>query len=204
VAATINIDTIAPLDYKGPEFVVRAGPVFYDGGKDIPNYDTTGYRASGSWVHKINDDLAIVLGLTSQRQKNGYGSFRAGATTTRSMRQPAGASDYSGDLNGDGKVDPTPWGMQLEIKPIDQKRNGVSTGLQWKPTDHFELKADVLYFDIKITENQDQQIYAQEHGQLESGQRQLERLQRLRVAHYTLVNGDVVAATLPYSSPSPR
>jgi iron complex outermembrane receptor protein len=40
VAATINIDTIAPLDYKGPEFVLRAGPVYYDGGKDIPNYDT--------------------------------------------------------------------------------------------------------------------------------------------------------------------
>ncbi len=71
VAATINIDTIAPLDYKGPSFVGRVGPVYYDGGKDIPNYDTTGYRASGSFVHKFNDDLAVVLGLTAPRPKNG-------------------------------------------------------------------------------------------------------------------------------------
>jgi TonB-dependent receptor len=75
VAATINIDTIAPLDYKGPSVVLRAGPVYYDGGKDIPNYSTTGYRGSGSLVHKFNDDLAVVVGLTAQRQKNGYGSF---------------------------------------------------------------------------------------------------------------------------------
>src|SRR3954465_1191915 len=40
VAATINISTLDPLDYKGPELVLRAGPVFYDGGKDIPNYST--------------------------------------------------------------------------------------------------------------------------------------------------------------------
>jgi iron complex outermembrane receptor protein len=99
VAATINIDTIAPLDYKGPQFVLRAGPVYYDGGKDIPNYDTTGYRASGSWVHKVNDDLAFVLGLTSQQQKNGYGSFTGWGYNDSNARPPAGASDFSSDLN---------------------------------------------------------------------------------------------------------
>jgi TonB-dependent receptor len=197
VAATINISTIDPLDYRGPSVVLRAGPVYYDGGKDIPNYGQTGYRASGSFVHKFNDDLAVVLGLTSQKQKNGYTSFQGWGYNDSVMRQPEGASDYSGDLNGDGKVDPTPWGMQLEIKKIDQKRNGVSTGLQWKPTDHFELKADVLYSDIKITENQDQQIYAQNMGNWNNGNR---GDYNASGASYTLVNGDVVAATLPYAA----
>jgi iron complex outermembrane receptor protein len=88
VAATINIDTIAPLDYKGPQFVLRAGPVYYDGGKDIPNYDTTGYRASGSWVHKVNDDLAFVLGLTRSSRRTATARSRAGATTTPTPARP--------------------------------------------------------------------------------------------------------------------
>ncbi len=197
VAATININTIAPLDYRGPSVVLRAGPVYYDGGKDIPNYGQTGYRASGSFVHKFNDDLAVVLGLTSQKQKNGYTSFQGWGYNDSVMRQPQGASDYSGDLNGDGRLDATPWGMQLEVKKINQKRNGVSTGVQWKPTDNFELKGDILYSDIKITENQDQQIYAQNMGNWNNGNASS---YNATGASYTLVNGSVVAATLPFAS----
>ena len=198
VAATINIDTIAPLDYKGPEFVLRAGPVYYDGGKDIPNYGTTGYRASGSWVHKFNDDLAIVLGLTSQRQKNGYGSFTGWGYNDSIARPPAGASDYSGDLNGDGKLDATPWGAQESASRIDQKRTGVSGGLQWRPTDQFELKGDVLYSKIKISELQDQTVWGRNNwGNWNNGNR---GDYTAPGASYTLINNTVVAARLPYSS----
>jgi TonB-dependent receptor len=205
VAATINIDTIAPLDYKGPQFVLRAGPVFYDGGKDIPNYDTTGYRASGSWVHKINDDLAFVLGLTSQKQKNGYGSFTGWGYNDSAARPPAGASDYSSDLNGDGKMDATPWGAQMSVSRIDQKRTGVSGGLQYKPTDNFELKADALYSKIEITEVQDQTVWgANNWGNWNRGDGTNlgwnDADYHAPGASFTLVNNTVVAATLPFSS----
>jgi TonB-dependent receptor len=204
VAATINIDTIAPLDYKGPEFVIRAGPVFYDGGKDIPNYSTTGYRGSGSWVHKINNDLAVVVGLTSQRQKNGYGSFTGWGYNDSTARPPAGASDYSSDVNHDGKLDATPWGAQMSASRIDQKRNGVSGGLQWKPTDHFELKADALYSKIKITEVQDQTVWgANNWGNWNTGTNNIgynDAVYNGVGSSYTLINNTVVAATLPYSS----
>ncbi len=46
IAATVDIRTIYPLDYKGPEFSVRAGPTYNDEGKDLPDYDTLGYRGS--------------------------------------------------------------------------------------------------------------------------------------------------------------
>ncbi|KQZ06087.1 TonB-dependent receptor [Caulobacter sp. Root1455] len=205
VAATINIDTIAPLDYKGPEFVLRAGPVYYDGGKDIPNYDTTGYRASGSWVHRVNDDLAFVLGLTSQKQKNGYGSFQGWGYNDSDARPPAGASDYSSDLNRDGKVDYTPWGAQESISRIDQKRTGVSGGLQYRPTDSFELKADVLYSKIEITEVQDQTVWgANNWGNWNRGDGTNtgwnDADYHAAGASFTLVNNTVVAATLPFSS----
>jgi iron complex outermembrane receptor protein len=205
VAATINIDTIAPLDYKGPSFVGRAGPVYYDGGKDIPNYDTTGYRASGSFVHKFNDDLAVVLGLTSQRQKNGYGSFTGWGYNDSNARPPAGASDYSSDLNRDGKVDYTPWGAQMSASRIDQKRTGVSGGLQYRPTDNFELKADALYSKIKITEVQDQTVWgANNWGNWNKGDGTNTGWNdgdyHAAGASFTLINNAVVAATLPYSS----
>ena len=198
VAATINIDTIAPLDYKGPSVVLRAGPVYYDGGKDIPNYSTTGYRGSGSIVHKFNDDLAVVVGLTAQRQKNGYGSFTGWGYNDSVARPPAGASDYSGDLNNDGKLDATPWGAQQSVSRIDQKRTGVSSGLQWKPTDGFELKADVLYSKIKITEVQDQTVWGRNNwGNWNNGN---QGDYNAAGSSYTLINNTVVAATLPYSS----
>lgn len=205
VAATINISTIDPLDYKGPEFVLRAGPVFYDGGKDIPNYKTTGYRGSGSWVHKINDDLAVVLGLTTQRQKNGYGSFTGWGYNDSNARPPAGASDYSSDVNHDGKVDYTPWGAQMSASRIDQKRTGVSGGLQYKPADHFELKADALYSKIKITEVQDQTVWgANNWGNWNTGAASNigwnDGTYNAPGASYTLINNTVVAARLPFSS----
>jgi len=204
VAATINISTIDPLDYKGPEFVLRAGPVFYDGGKDIPNYGTTGYRGSGSWVHKLSDDLAVVLGVTAQRQKNGYGSFTGWGYNDSNARPPAGASDYSSDLNHDGKVDYTPWGAQMSASRIDQKRTGISGGLQYKPTDHFELKADALYSKIKITEVQDQTVWgANNWGNWNTGTGNIgwnDGTYNAPGASYTLINNTVVAAKLPYSS----
>lgn len=204
VAATININTIAPLDYRGPAFVLRAGPVFYDGGKDIPNYGTTGYRGSGSWVHKLNDDLAVVLGVTAQRQKNGYGSFTGWGYNDSNARPPAGASDYSSDLNRDGKLDATPWGAQMSASRIDQKRTGVSGGLQYKPTDNFELKADALYSKIKITEVQDQTVWgANNWGNWNTGTNNIgwnDGVYNATGASYTLINNTVVAGRLPFSS----
>lgn len=204
VAATINIDTIAPLDYSGPSFVGRVGPVYYDGGKDIPGYDTTGYRASGSFVHKFNDDLAIVLGLTSQQQKNGYGSFTGWGYNDSLARPPAGASDYSSDLDGDGDLDATPWGAQVSVSRINQKRTGASGGLQWRPTDNFELKGDVLYSKIKITELQDQTVWGRNNwGNWNTGTGNVgwnHADYNGAGSSYTLIDNTVVAATLPFSS----
>ncbi|ESQ93999.1 TonB-dependent receptor [Asticcacaulis benevestitus] len=151
ISGTVDLQTIRPLDYKGPGVVLRAGPVYYDGGSEFPNYDGQGYRASASFVHRFSDRFAAVLGLTSQVQKNGYESvqgwgYNAGANT--------GAV-----IAGDATKYNTPWGAQAEAKRLKESRIGASLGLQFKPADNFLLSYDLLYSDIKINELQDQAWY---------------------------------------------
>ena len=39
IAATVDIRTLSPLDYHGPEFSLRAGPTYNEEGKDLPDYN---------------------------------------------------------------------------------------------------------------------------------------------------------------------
>jgi len=198
VAATIDIATLQPLDYDGADFVIRGGPVYYDEGSDIPDYDSWGYRASGSYIYKANERFGLVLGLTAQQQKNGYSSFTGWGYNDSIMRPPQGASDFTGDLNGDGVPDATPWGAQVSVNGIDQDRRGVSLGTQWRPTDQFELRFDALYSDVDIHEDQGQTVYGQNNwGNWDNGN---SSAYNAPGASYTIVDGAVVAATLPFSS----
>lgn len=198
VAGTINISTIQPLDYNGPDMAFRGGPVYYESDTDIPNYDQWGYRGSASYVHNVNDRFGVVIGVTAQQQKNGYPSFTGWGYNDSTMRPPPGASDFTGDLNGDGIPDATPWGAQVSVSRIDQERRGVSLGAQWRPTDQFELRFDTLYSDIDIHEAQDQTVYGQNNwGNWNNGSW---GAYNGAGASYTIVDGAVVAATLPFSS----
>lgn len=199
VAATIDISTLQPLDYDGADFVIRGGPVYYDGGSDIPDYDPWGYRASGSYVYQASERFGLVLGLTAQQQKNGYSSFTGWGYNDSTLRPPQGASDFTGDLDGDGAPDATPWGAQVSVNGIDQDRRGVSLGTQWRPTDQFELRFDALYSDVDIHEDQGQTVYGQNNwGNWNNGSSV--SAYNAPGASYTIVDGTVVAATLPGSS----
>ena len=104
VAGTIDIKTIQPLNYSGPEILLRGGPVYYEAGADIPGYDPYGYRGSASFTHSFGDNFAFNLGVSAQRQKNAFPSFQGwgyndepstppmppatSMTTARSTRHP--------------------------------------------------------------------------------------------------------------------
>ncbi len=69
VAATIDIATLQPLDYSGESLVLRGGPVYYEAGSDLPDYDPWGYRGSGSYVYRNTDEtFGVVVGVTAQSQ----------------------------------------------------------------------------------------------------------------------------------------
>lgn len=191
VAGTVNIRTIAPLDYSGPTGIIRGGPVYYDAGENFPGYDNWGSRYSGSYVARLSDEFAIVLGASYQDQRNGYSSLQGwGYNDDRLGGSP-------GDLNGDTVLDYTPWGMQTEVKMLEEVRTGVMGAAQWRPTSNFEMQFDALWSEVTIDEHQNQAWYCSNVcGNWANGN---SGSYNAAGASYTIVNGNVVAATLPWA-----
>lgn len=148
IGATVDIGTIDPLAYFGKSVVLTGGPVYYTEGKDVPHYNPLGQRFGASFVHKFDKDLAIALGGTYQKQKNGNAML--------------GSNGYNisqaGDVTGGNGATPSPWGGGDEFKAIEQERKGAMAALQWR-SGNFKLKADALYSNIDINENQSQTTF---------------------------------------------
>lgn len=189
ISGTVDLQTIRPLSYSGPEFVARAGGVYYDGGKAFPGYDGLGWRASGSWVKKVNDQFAFVIGLTGQKQKNGYESFRGWGFNDDSIR----AGNSTGPVVAGGPKVPTPWGAGAEAKFLDADRYSASFGAQYRPNAQFELTYDLLYSKYKIQEDQNQTWYGENNwGNWAGGNTG-------NFSNPVIVNGDLVGATTAWS-----
>jgi iron complex outermembrane recepter protein len=196
IAATVDIRTISPLDYKGPAFSFRAGPTYNDEGKDLPGYSAVGYRASGGYIGHINDDFAVSIAASAQREKNGFPDFR-----TFGWNTPANAgAGNTGDLNGDGVPDNTTWGLNTEVKEVTQDRYAVSGGAGWRASDNLTIKADALFSEYTIRENQFQTWYG--NNITGNWQNSDAGIYNAPGNSYQIVNGSVVAATLNGAFPN--
>jgi TonB-dependent receptor len=145
ISGTVDIQTIRPLDYRGPSLTLRGGPVYYDGGTSLPNYDGLGYRASGAWVTKLAPNVGLVIAASIQKQKNGYENIMGGGWND-------GPGNSPGQVAVGGPPVANPWGASFEEKAIDTERKSISSTLQWKASDTFEGRIDLLKSDIDITE----------------------------------------------------
>ncbi len=195
ISGTVDIRTIRPLDYRGPDLVVRAGPVAYDGGYAFPGYNGMGYRGSLSYVARLSPQLAVVVGLTAQKQKNGFESVQGWGYNAGADTGPVLASQPATAYN-------TPFGAQAEAKKLTETRFGASLGVQYRPNAGFQLTYDLLYSDIRITEYQDQAWWGDGNwGNWDSA----------NTANYvdgatysgtlpTIIDGDVVAATVTWAA----
>lgn len=192
IAATIDIRTLRPLEYRGPTFNMRVGPTYNENGKDLPNYSPWGFRGSAGVVTHLTDNLAVAVAGSVQRSKNGFPDFRTWGWNTPSTQGP-----NTGDLNGDGQPDNTAWGLNTEIKNVVQDRFAVVGNVGWKPTDDLTINWDTLYSKYTIGEDQFQTWYGNNvlgnWGNFGSG------TYNAPGASYDILNGTVVAADLPNS-----
>jgi TonB-dependent receptor len=191
VAGTIDIKTIRPLNYSGPTLLLRAGPVWYEGGSDFPDYDPYGWRGSGSFTKSIGDNFAFNIGVTGQKQKNGYQSFQ-GWGYNDGVTNPG---NETGDLDGDGTPNPTPWGAQTEVKKLEQGRFGANMALGFRVGDAGEINFDAMYSKFTIDEDQNQAWFGR-NGTTGNWANGNAGCYNSPDSSYTLVNDVVVAATL--------
>lgn len=145
IAGTINLKTVSPLSHTGPKATVRVGLQYNESGEDIPDYDPLGNRMSGAFVHQFSDTFAVAIGASTQTQKNAYGSL-----------QGWGYSTGNWDLDGQGSMGNTPWGVAAEVKKLDTDRDGVMTAFEWQATDALNVKYDLLYTKFAMDEQQNQ------------------------------------------------
>ncbi len=195
IAATIDIRTISPLDYHGPTFTVRAGPTFNETANDLPHYDGTGYRGSAGFVTHISDTLAVSLAASIQREKNGFPDAR-----TFGWNTPDNSGGSTGDLNGDGVLDNTTWGLVTEVKEVTQDRGAVSGSLGWRASDNLTIKADALWSQYEIKEDQFQAWYG--NNITGNWQNSNSGIYNAPGNSYQIVDGSVVAADLNGAFPN--
>ncbi|UUA74659.1 TonB-dependent receptor [Cellvibrio sp. QJXJ] len=158
IAGTINLKTISPLSHTGPTATVRVGLQHNESGEDVPDYDPLGNRMSAAFVHQFSDTFAVAIGASTQTQKNAYGSM-----------QGWGYSDSALDLDGNGTIGTTPWGVAGEVKKLDTDREGIMSTFEWQATDALNVKYDVLYTEFAMDEQQNQ-TWAQDIGTPPSGE----------------------------------
>lgn len=191
VAGTIDIKTLKPLTYEGPAVQFRGGPVYYEAGSDIPDYEPYGFRGSASITQKMGDDAGFNFGVSVQQQKNAFPSFQGWGYNDGSIN-PGNAT---GDIDGDGIPNPTPWGAQTEVKKLTEDRYGLNGAFGVRIGDNLELNFDALYSKFTIDEDQNQAWYGR-NGTTGNWAGGSNGCYSAAGSDYTLVGQTVVAATL--------
>jgi TonB-dependent receptor len=191
VAGTIDIKTIRPLEYDGPTMQLRGGPVYYEAGADIPGYDPYGYRGSAGITHTVGDDFGFNIGVSLQQQKNAFPSFQGWGYNDGTINP----GNETGDIDGDGTANPTPWGAQTEVKKLTEDRYGVNGAIGFRAGDAVEVNLDALYSKFTIDEDQNQAWYGR-NGTTGNWANGSAGCYNGANSSYTLVGEDVVAATL--------
>ena len=202
IAATVDIRTLSPLDYHGPEYSFRGGPTYNDESKGLPDYSGVGYRGSAAVIKHITEDVAFSLAASVQREKNGFPDFRTwgwNAPYSSGPNATTGTGTNTGSLSDNGVPDSTTWGFNTEVKEVTQDRYALAGALGWNAGDNVTVKLDTLWSQYHIKENQFQAWYGNNiTGNYANGDAQYYTGQG---DSYQVANGTVVAANMTGAYP---
>jgi TonB-dependent receptor len=145
IATTIDLQTVSPLKYNGRQISLKADALYYPLAKDIAGADKTAPRIGGVYIDQFaNKTIGAALAFSYQDQPSVQKNVRHwGFNETNSV-----------DLNGDGKIDKTPWGFQDDVRRGKDKRSSVLGKLEWKPNNNVLITADTYYAKAEIDESQ--------------------------------------------------
>ncbi|MYN17186.1 TonB-dependent receptor [Rugamonas sp. FT107W] len=145
IATSIDLQTVSPLKYSGRQVSLKADALYYALAKDIGGADKTAPRIGGVYIDQFNNKtLGVALAFSYQDQPS----------MQKNIRHWGFNEDHSADLNGDGKVDKTPWGFQDDVRHGKDKRTSVLAKAEWKPSKDVLITADSYYAKTAIDEAQ--------------------------------------------------
>jgi TonB-dependent receptor len=145
IATTIDLQTVSPLKYSGRQVSLKADALYYALAKDIAGADKTAPRVGGIYIDQfLNKTLGAAIAFSYQDQPS----------VQKNVRHWGFNEDHSADINGDGKVDKTPWGFQDDVRRGSNKRSSVLGKVEWKPNNDVLITADSYYARTKINEAQ--------------------------------------------------
>ena len=143
IATSIDLQTVQPLRYQAQTFSLKADALYYPMGKDIPGAKSAAPRVGGIYIDQFNNKtLGVALAFSYQDQPS----------IQKNVRHWGFNEDHSVDLNGDGKVDKTPWGFQDEVKRGTDKRSSLLGKVEWKPSSDALITGDAYYAKAAIRE----------------------------------------------------
>ena len=145
IATTIDLKTVSPLSTNGRQISLKADALHYALAKDIAGADKTAPRVGGVYVDQfLNKTLGTAIAFSYQDQPS----------IQKNVRHWGFNENNSGDINGDGKIDKTPWGFQDDVRRGSNKRSSVLAKVEWKPNSDILITADTYYAQTKIDEAQ--------------------------------------------------
>jgi iron complex outermembrane receptor protein len=145
IATTIDLQTVSPLKYNGRQVSLKADALYYPLAKDIAGADKTAPRLGGVYIDQfLNKTVGAALAFSYQDQPS----------VQKNVRHWGFNEDHSADINGDGKIDKTPWGFQDDVRRGKDKRSSVLGKLEWKPNNNVLITADSYYAKAQIDEAQ--------------------------------------------------
>ncbi len=132
LGAIVNMRTKRPLDFRKPIYSARIEGSYAD------KADKFGYKASAFLSHKFFDDKVGLLIGASYSDSSGRSDQYSSGGWTRSANVI--------DVTGDGVKDTfyTPLRLQQIVGAYRDKRTGLNSTLQWRPTDELLFTLDAM------------------------------------------------------------
>lgn len=123
--ATIDLETIRPLDYDKRTIEVGVTGEYDTRGALQPDTTPYGYRANVSYVDQFaGDKLGVMIGLASMSAPNQI---------------------YAQHPYGFNQPNDVVTGLQDQVRSDTLMRNAVISTVQWKPSDNFQVTIDGFY-----------------------------------------------------------
>jgi TonB-dependent receptor len=143
IATTIDLQTVQPLLYRERTASLKADALYYQLGNSIGGAKKIAPRLGGIYVDQFADrTLGVALAFSYYDQPSLEDRVdNWGFNETHSV-----------DINGDGKVDKTPWGFQNGVKKGTDKRTSVLGKVEYKPNADLAITGDVYASRSNILE----------------------------------------------------